>query len=127
MPCNSEYLRASSGEKTASMVACFIDETEGRSWTRADLDGYHPRVYNKPVGREELDGMVSELCSRLEGQDVTRYSLELQIWWRDHQIADAARLAAEATEAERQAALDKLTHRERQVLGLLGRNVRTKP
>jgi hypothetical protein len=33
------------------------------------------------------------LCARLRQVDVTQYSLEMQLWWRDHQQVDALRKA----------------------------------
>lgn len=66
--------------------------------------------------------MVSKLCSKLQKADVSAYSLEMQIWWRDHQKADKKRLQAELDEAksqaERKKALAKLTTYEKQLLGL---------
>lgn len=55
-------------------------------------NGYHPNVYNKPVNGDKL---VAELCAALMITDVTKYSLEMQIWWRDHQAADRERIARE--------------------------------
>jgi hypothetical protein len=69
-----------------------------------------------------LDQMTAWLCEWCQSHDVTTKSLELQIWWRDHQAWDAQRKADEATETARQAtaraALDKLTLEERRALGL---------
>jgi hypothetical protein len=66
--------------------------------------------------------MVQELCSRLQKLDVTKYSLEMQVWWRDHQKADKERLERgirEATELKARAeAMAKLTPYERGLLGL---------
>lgn len=40
----------------------------------------------------DLDSMTEWLCEWCTlKNDVTRYSLEMQIWWRDHQEADKAR------------------------------------
>lgn len=65
---------------------------------------------------------MAELCLRLQVADVTKYSLELQMWWRDHQAADKARLehemARKQNEEERAVALAKLTDYERKLLGL---------
>jgi hypothetical protein len=63
--------------------------------------------------------MVSLLCEMLEGLDVTKFSLEMQMWWRDHQAADKARIKKEtALATEKEVALAKLTAHERRILGL---------
>lgn len=124
MPCNSEYLNASGTEVELSRVACLLDELDGKKWSNGDWDGYHPRIYNKlaELEKDVCDAMVSELCSRLQGVDVKKYSLEMQMWWRDHQEADKLRveleIAANKDKAARQAAVSKLTPHERKLLGL---------
>ena len=121
MPCNSEYMEASALERELSKVACFLDEIAGKQWTRGDMAGYHSRVYCKST-RELGDQLVAELCSALQCLDVSKFSLEMQIWWRDHQAADKERIEAEialaTATAERKAALSKLTPHERHLLGL---------
>lgn len=120
MPCNSDYMAANGYEQELSRVACLLDELEGRPIDRGHWNGYHPCVYGKAT-RAAGDKMVRKLCEALQNRDVTQYSLEMQIWWRDHQEADKARceqdLAKAETDAEREAALAKLTPHERQVLG----------
>ena len=118
MPCNSDYLRASDYEIELSRVACLLDELDGA--TEIDpshWDGYHPRVYCKSI---DGDALVSELCARLQADDVSKRSLEMQMWWRDHQAADKARLEREMakrkTKAEIAKALEKLTPYERELI-----------
>jgi hypothetical protein len=126
MPCNSDYMEASGKEIALSRVACLLDELDGKPLNPSHWGGYHPAVYNKGdvagVGGTAGDAMVSELCSRLQAIDVTKYSLEMQMWWRDHQAADKARieheLARKKDETERRAAIAKLTPHERKLLGL---------
>lgn len=120
MPCDSDYMRANDYEVRLSQVACLLDELNGKvGIDKSDWNGYHPKVYNRRV---DGDALVSELCGRLQPLDVSKLSLEMQVWWRDHQQADKARLEAEAlqrkTEAEKTAALEKLTPYERSLLGL---------
>jgi len=72
------------------------------------------------------DQMAQWLCLWCKAHDVTKQSLELQIWWRDHQAADAKREAAER-EAQRlrglrRQAAAKLTPEELTALGLEGHN-----
>ncbi len=121
MPCNSDHMNATTYERDMSRVACLLDELAGKSWTRSFWEGYHPRVYGK-INHKIGDQMVSELCSALQTSDVTTYSLEMQLWWRDHQAADKARIELELSHkknaAEREAALKKLTPHERKLLGI---------
>jgi len=69
-----------------------------------------------------IEQLTVKLCERLQIEDVTKYSLELQIWWRDHQKADKARVERELKEAkeskDRKAALGKLSNYEKKLLGL---------
>jgi hypothetical protein len=121
MPCQSDYLSANHYEKEISRVACLLDELAGKPIDDAHWNGYHPRVYGK-INKIAGDLMVQELCNALQSCDVKSYSLEMQMWWRDHQIADDKRRNSEldkkTAKAEREAALAKLTLRERQILGL---------
>jgi hypothetical protein len=109
-------------EVQLSQVACLLDELDGKSFSTRHWDGYHPKVYSKFPTEELADQMVEQLCSRLQTLDVTKYSLEMQTWWRDHQKADKERLEKELEEAtlqqHREAALAKLTPYEKGLLGL---------
>lgn len=121
MPCNSDYLKPTQIELEISRVACLLDELDGRKINKDHWDGYHPRVYNK-FDKNIADKLTKELCSRLQKDEVSKYSLEMQIWWRDHQEADKKRLkkeiAARKTEKAKKAALAKLTPYERKILNL---------
>jgi hypothetical protein len=108
MPCNSEHMNPQALEIETSRVACFLDELDGKKWTRDDFRGYHPTVYGKPIGTARRDKMVATLCDRLKHTDVTKQSLELQIWWRDHQEIDKARLEREQKAAEEASRKDQL-------------------
>ena len=120
MPCDSSHLEATHKEREMSKVACLLDELNGKKRINRDhWGGYHPRVYNQRV---DADEMTAELCSRLQRLDVSQCSLEMQIWWRDHQEADRSRaqaaVARAKTDKQKKAALAKLTPHERKLLGL---------
>lgn len=121
MPCNSDHMTATTYERDLSRVACLLDELDGKPLNRSHWAGYHPTVYGRAT-KSIGDQMVSTLCAALQTRDVTRCSLEMQLWWRDHQEADKARVEREIaqtkTEADRTAALEKLTPHERKILGL---------
>ena len=119
MPCDSSYMEANGLEIRLSQVACLLDELDGKEINQHYWQGYHPSIYNQRV---DGDKMVSKLCKRLQRVDVKNYSLEMQIWWRDHKAADKARIKAElaaAKDAEaKEAAIAKLTPHERKLLGI---------
>lgn len=103
-------------EIEARRVHCLLDETKlNKPFNKGHWDGYHPNVYTK-CSKELADKLVSELCSILQNKDVTKYFLEMQIWWRDHQEADKTRIQKELSrsmdEEARQVALGKLTEYE---------------
>lgn len=123
MGCNSDYMNPNDAEKSASLMLCLLDELDGKKHrNKSHLDGYHPKAYMKNCSKDTLDKLTVELCSKLQKVDVTKYSLELQIWWRDHQAADKARVEQELRDrlqkADKEAALAKLTPYERKLLGL---------
>lgn len=91
MPCNCDHLEANQLELETSKVACLLDELSGKPIDKNCWDGYHSRVYNK-CSRELANELTLKLCSKLKKVDVTKYSLEMQIWWRDHQEIDKSKL-----------------------------------
>lgn len=120
MPCDCSHLEATHKEREMSRVACLLDELDGKKKINRDhWNGYHPRVYSQRV---DADAMTAELCARLQGVDVGDYSLEMQMWWRDHQEADKKRakdaVEKAKTEKQKKAAIAKLTPHERKLLGL---------
>lgn len=121
MPCNSDYMNPNDLEENASTVLCLLAELKGQYVRPEWRKGYHPSAYCKGMTKAKLDALVADLCGKLKGEDVTQYSLEMQIWWRDHLAADAAREAEERKEADlrrlREQALSNLTPEERAALG----------
>lgn len=122
MPCDSSHLSANSGEIDTSRVLCVLDELDGRAVEPSWWEGYHPKAYSNHVTRETLDKLTAAACARLKGTpNVGKYSLELQIWWRNHQAADATkeeqRLAQEKRAELVKGAVGKLTPEERKALG----------
>jgi hypothetical protein len=120
MPCQSygpDIGGPSSREVAASQVLCLLSELKGEPIDKSHWRGYHPDRHTV-----NIDAITADLCAAIQNIDVTKQSLEMQIWWRDHQIADKARLEAELKDAklkeEKEAALAKLTPYERSLLGL---------
>lgn len=94
MPCSGDYLNPRGLEIPLSEVYCFLAELKGDEWEPHWLKGYHPMVYSKGPTKEQLDTGVRALCGVLKGmtkEEIRECSLELQIWWRDHQKADRER------------------------------------
>jgi hypothetical protein len=101
MPCNSDYLAASPTETALGKVLTIHDELDGKRVSYRDV-GYRKDVYNK--GRRDLNEQVVRLCARLSAMTpdaVRALSLEAQMWWREHQRADAERKREEEAERER--------------------------
>lgn len=121
MPCNSDYLEARPSEVEASKVLALLEELETGNLPEYFGDGYYSEVYNKNE-KEILSEKVPELCKKLQKVDVSSYSLEMQLWWREHQKADKERIEKELKliqeDSDRQKAINKLSDYEKGLLGL---------
>lgn len=85
MPCNSDYMEPTHKERNSLEVIKFLKEI-----------GKEVKYYSENYGRvETLDDDVKLLCESCQKLDISKYSLELQIWWREHQKADKKRLEKE--------------------------------
>jgi len=115
MLCNIDGLHYDSVEWAVADVYRHLDELAGKP----PKDG-HWKFFC--ADRGDLDRVTAVLSGKLRSVDVTRYSLELQIWWRDNQDADKAREERVAKEdalaAQRNLALAKLTDEECRLLGV---------
>lgn len=107
MPCYSEHMEPTALEKEHSRVLCLIREVHGGGPVdvmSGDWAGYHKKVYPNKSTKEELDRDTRELCellSPLTPRGISdAFSLELQIWWRDHQKFDRKRKDKEKTEGK---------------------------
>ena len=105
MPCRSDEQEPNRIERKLSAVLCFLDELDGKSYTTSDLSGYRKDVYCRNPSLDKLDFKTAELCGRLSKMTqnkITQCSLELQIWWRDHQALDKKRKDEEAAKREKE-------------------------
>ncbi|RLA58766.1 MAG: hypothetical protein DRQ89_14975 [Epsilonproteobacteria bacterium] len=113
-------------EMNLSDTYYLIEEAEGGGHVEPnDIgDGYHPKAYNKGLKKKDLDKAVAKLCTLMQRDKriTSTYSLELQTWWRDHQLADKKKLEHDLQKEKRrhakQALMDKLTPYERELLDL---------
>lgn len=90
MPCNCEYLEPQAREQESVRVLGFMKE--------AGLDFNHGGKIDKNYGRvATVDADTAALCAWCEANpdQISKMSLEFQIWWRDHQKYDAKRKLAE--------------------------------
>lgn len=125
MPCQSDYMEANGLEIKLSRVYCLIEELEnGKSIDKSHWKGYHPRAYGKAT-KLILDDLVNDLCLELTDmgdEGIKYYSLELQMWWRDHQLSDKQREKTEKLQVKiekiRKKAISKLTEEEILALNL---------
>lgn len=124
MPCRSDHCEPSAFEIAASRAFAVLDELcGGPPVTARDWAGYHRDVYSRAVSRAKLDEITSQCCAllALRHGGARGLSLEAQLWWREHQAADARRCDAETKAANskrlQEQALSKLTAQEREALG----------
>lgn len=126
MPCNCDYLEPNQLEVECSRIHLLLDELDGKGapdQSSSKWRGYDGRAYNQTVTREAADKLTARLCERVgKIKDLTKYSLELQVWARDHAKYDAERMRREKKQREiqatKKAALKKLTAAEKKALGL---------
>ena len=112
MPCHTEPPSEAAPE--AGRLKEFLHEIHGNKFN-------HRRAHEGNPG--DVQAFTRILCDWCKYHDVTAMSLELQLWWRNHQ-EDDARHEAEQRERERlekiaAAGRAKLTPEERAALGLL--------
>lgn len=126
MPCRSDHMEPQPREVEMSRVLTLTDELNGKKFSKDNYSGYHPNAYCKSISQGELNEATAKLCQWLRLQEqlgkIGKYSLKLQMWWRDHKKADA-RHDAEDKEAARLARLRKagakrLTKNQRLALGI---------
>jgi hypothetical protein len=87
MPCDSSYLAPRPEEARSCTVIQLLQEV-----------GLDPGPYDRDYGNvKKLDQHTRTLCSwcKQYPNEVKNKSLELQIWWRDHQIEDARKAEAQ--------------------------------
>ena len=129
MPCISDYQEPTAAEIEHSKVLALLKELKTGKLPKYYGDGMYKEVYNKTmaIGDTErpLDVKTRELCAALKAKtadEIKGYSLEMQLWWREHQKADRKRAAKDKSASKKQAikaqALGKLTAEERKALGV---------
>ena len=126
MGCNCDYMEPTREELECSRLACLIDELDGIPIDKNRWEGFHPKIYcqtydkyNSPYNKGE---MLYKLLARLRSDDVTRYSLEMQIWWRDYLKVEKEKTKTnnqkEKDKIDKAKAYNKLTDQERKLLGI---------
>lgn len=114
MPCVSDHMDHTARERESGIVLELLKEIDGKAF-----DHENPSYYGN---ESTLDADTARLCAWCDSHDVASLSLELQLWWRRHQAADAKRAVAEQKERTRQEtvkhAKEKLTLAERKALGI---------
>ena len=85
---------------------------------------YGDEIYYKSKC-DQLTRMLCDVCKKAESitDHEWLFTSELRAWWDDHKKADAERNAREDAKAEenrkKRVALDKLTHDEMKLLGII--------
>lgn len=122
-------MEPSNEEIWGSRVACIYYELQGKRWNKEWWEGYHPDVYNqtydKYSGAFNVGRAGNEIIKKLSvmnPEEIKKYTLELQMWWRDkrEELEERDRLRDQKYEDEviRRRALLKLNDEEKRVLGL---------
>jgi hypothetical protein len=124
MGCRSDYLEPTNQEVEASKVLALLEEVKTGVLPDYFGNGAYSKVYNGQA-KEILKKKVPSLCKKLSKKsesEIKNFSLELQLWWRDHLKADKERLETSLKEVkekrEREALIAKMTPHERNLLGL---------
>jgi len=98
MPCVSDYMEPNTKEKSLSKVAALLDELATGHLDSRHYKGMHPDVYGK---NPDANVMVRRLCEALTKRGGAEgLSLEMQIWWRDHQAEDVKREREKMTNSD---------------------------
>lgn len=111
MPCRSDYLEPNELEIENSKVLALIEEFETKKLPNWYGKGNHNTVYNNS-SQEIVNSNTAKLCSMLKKYSVKdlagmNYSLEMQIWWRDHSKFDENRKITDLNELKKQLNLFK--------------------
>jgi len=129
MPCDSEYLNPTKLEKElqhTAILAKYLLDKLGEvvpGWISKETDNYY-------ASQERVVPFLCDRIKALSKKEVEaiiynphdKKARQLADWWERHQEADQHRIAmerlADETESTKQAALKKLTPKERKALGL---------
>lgn len=112
MACETYGMGPTQRERESLKVLSFLKEL-----------GEEVGKYSSCGRAETMNQDTAKLCELCQNTDISKQSLELQMWWRDHQKADEARIE-EAMKAyyearDKATAIAKLTLYERGLLGLI--------
>lgn len=83
---DQNYLNSTRKEKELSKIYGLLDELKTGKLPDNYGDGYDERVYNRGHDENHFKRKEQQLIRELMTIDVTKYSLELQMWWRDYNI-----------------------------------------
>ena len=119
MPCNCDHLEPTKREAESVKVMELVREITGKPFD-------HKNPHHGPYGNtDHLNAYTAHLCEWCWNNPgkLKDMSLELQIWWRDHQEADKAKEEQEELKREveiaKARAISKLTLEERKALGVI--------
>lgn len=86
MPCDSSHMEAHGDEVQSSIVRELLREIDGQPFDHKKRAEYYGNL-------KTFDEDTARLCQwcRENPLKVKQKSLELQIWWRDHQDIDRRR------------------------------------
>ena len=97
MGCRSDYMEPTMHETENAKVLAIIEELKTGKLPSWYGNGSYTEVYSLTT-QKILDTNTEKLCSalqKLSKKKISESSLELQMWWRDHQEADKKRIKEE--------------------------------
>lgn len=117
MPCVNKHMNPTEREIELSIIFGLLDELKGIQLPENFGSGYDERTYCKNFSQEFLNRKTSELCKKLQKTDVTKYSIEMQTWWKNHKYEDKQRLKREIINKEKK--MSRLNKYEKMLLSEL--------
>lgn len=125
MGCRSDYMEPTSFEIENSKVLALLEELKTGKFPEWYSPGGSEKAYGNTT-KLGLDLNTEMLCMALQikkASEISKMSLEMQMWWRDHKAADKKRIKeeidAKKTLKAKKVAIAKLTPFERKLLGLI--------
>lgn len=133
MPCQSDYTEPNLLEIECSKLYLFLGELKGVKLEKEKrdqyLDGFHPNAYCMDRTRlvKKINSMTAQLCTKMKSANVAACSLELQMWWRDHQALDLQREKREsAAEKAKQKKVQEISEIKSMLNKIEGAHILTK-
>lgn len=125
MGCRSDYMEPDATEVENSKLDAMLEELKTGKLPKYFGTGMLADGNYADRGQLTANLKTKKLCGELKKKstgELKKLSLETQLWWRDHKVADKRHAVEDAAEKKRKAvakkALEKLSPAERKALNL---------